>query len=77
MTAQRFTATVSRRDFLAGAAACTALPRAFGSAPPRRPNFIIFYTDDQGIGDLGAYGARDVKTPHLDALAASGARFTN
>jgi arylsulfatase A-like enzyme len=45
-------------------------------APPRRPNFIVIYTDDQGIGDLGCYGGRDVKTPNLDRLAARGARLT-
>ncbi len=42
-----------------------------------RPNFIIFYTDDQGYGDLSCMGATDFATPHLDALAASGVRFTN
>lgn len=44
---------------------------------PARPNFIIIYTDDQGIGDVGCYGGPDVKTPHLDRLATSGMRFTN
>lgn len=42
-----------------------------------RPNFIIFYSDDQGYGDLSCMGATDFKTPHLDAVATSGARFTN
>ncbi len=40
-----------------------------------RPNFIIVYTDDQGYGDLSCMGDTHVRTPHLDALAASGARF--
>jgi len=43
----------------------------------RRPNFIVIYTDDQGYGDLGCYGAKDLKTPNLDALAKAGVRFTN
>ena len=43
----------------------------------RKPNFIIFYTDDQGYGDLSCMGATEFRTPHLDALAAGGARFTN
>jgi arylsulfatase A-like enzyme len=43
----------------------------------RKPNFLIFYTDDHGYGDLSCMGATDFRTPHLDALAASGARFTN
>ncbi len=42
-----------------------------------RPNFIIFLTDDQGYGDLSCMGATDLATPHLDALARSGARLTN
>jgi arylsulfatase A-like enzyme len=41
-----------------------------------RPNFIIVLTDDQGYGDLSCMGATDFRTPHLDGLAASGARFT-
>ena len=61
----------SRRRFLQSASLVLAAP------PARPPNVIIFYTDDQGIGDVGCYGATDVKTPNIDALAAAGARFTN
>ena len=42
----------------------------------RRPNVIIIYTDDQGSVDLGCYGSSDLKTPHMDSLAARGVRFT-
>lgn len=42
-----------------------------------QPNFIVFLTDDQGYGDLSCMGATDFQTPHLDALAAAGARFTD
>ena len=42
-----------------------------------KPNFVIIYADDLGIGDLGCYGAKDVKTPHIDTLAAAGVRFTD
>ena len=42
-----------------------------------RPNFIIFLTDDQGYGDLSCMGETHVRTPHLDAVATSGSRFTN
>lgn len=41
------------------------------------PNFIVFLTDDQGYGDLSCMGATDFRTPHLDSLAAGGARFTD
>jgi arylsulfatase A-like enzyme len=34
-------------------------------------------TDDEGIGDVGVYGAKDLRTPNMDALANSGARFTS
>ncbi len=64
--------SLSRRGLFLAAAA-----RAVAEQPRRKPNFIVIYTDDQGIGDLGCYGARDVKTPHLDRLAARGVRFTN
>ena len=38
---------------------------------------MVFLADDLGCHDIGAWGAADLKTPHIDALAASGARFTN
>jgi arylsulfatase A-like enzyme len=40
------------------------------------PNIIIIYTDDLGFGDVGAYGATDLKTPNIDKLANGGIRFT-
>lgn len=39
-------------------------------------NLIVVVTDDQADWSLGCYGGPDAVTPHLDALAASGARFT-
>jgi arylsulfatase A-like enzyme len=41
-----------------------------------RPNVLLIHVDDLGYGDLGSYGHPVIKTPHLDALAASGLRFT-
>ena len=41
-----------------------------------RPNIIVVVTDDHGYGDLGCFGSDDLKTPHLDRLAASGAVLT-
>ena len=43
----------------------------------KKPNFIVFLTDDHGYGDLSCMGATDFQTPHLDRLASEGARFTN
>ncbi len=38
----------------------------------RDPNFIIIFTDDQGYADLGCFGSKNIKTPHLDRLAGEG-----
>ncbi|HYE86141.1 MAG TPA: sulfatase-like hydrolase/transferase [Vicinamibacterales bacterium] len=45
------------------------------SAP--RPNVVLIITDDVGYGDIGSYGAADVKTPNIDRLARNGVRFTD
>jgi arylsulfatase len=51
---------------------------AFGCASAGRPpNIVLIYTDDQGYGDVGCFGAKDIKTPNLDRLAAEGRRFTD
>ena len=41
------------------------------------PNIVIIFTDDQGYGDVGVFGAGDIDTPHLDAMAESGLMLTN
>lgn len=41
-----------------------------------RPNVIYVMADDLGIGDLGCYGQKKIKTPTIDSLAATGIRFT-
>jgi len=41
-----------------------------------RPNIVLVLADDMGYGDLGCYGARDVRSPVVDRLAAEGVRFT-
>jgi arylsulfatase A-like enzyme len=60
---------LTRRLFLASA--LTA------AAQPRRPNLVIILADDMGYGDIGCYGSPDVPTPHIDALARGGVRFTD
>jgi arylsulfatase A-like enzyme len=47
------------------------------AADPARPNVIVIITDDMGYADLGCYGSRDIRTPHLDRLAAQGVRLMN
>jgi len=41
------------------------------------PNIIIIFTDDQGYGDLGVFGASDISTPNIDRMAGEGVQFTN
>ena len=40
-------------------------------------NFIQILTDDQGWGDLKSYGHVQLKTPHIDQLAADGVKLTD
>jgi len=40
------------------------------------PNFLVILADDLGYGDLSCYGAKDLRTPNIDHLAARGMRFT-
>jgi arylsulfatase A-like enzyme len=42
-----------------------------------RPNILIVLFDDLGYGDLGAFGARSIATPHIDGLAQAGLRLEN
>ncbi len=46
------------------------------TASARPPNVIFILTDNQGAWTLGSYGNPDIRTPHLDQLAAEGIRFT-
>ena len=51
-------------------------PLASAVAQPERPNILLVINDDQGYGDASCYGSKDLQTPHFDALAKSGVRFT-
>src|SRR5580693_1778266 len=62
---------ISRRELIAGMAALQQSASAQPARPSARPNFIIIVSDDHGFEDLGCQGAKDVKTPNFDVLAAS------
>jgi arylsulfatase A-like enzyme len=79
---------INRRDSLKSASATAALaglPRLLlaGENPdsaqaarlPRRPDIILFMTDDQGWFDVGYNGHPVLKTPHTDAFCANGLRL--
>jgi len=50
---------------------------ALHAQPPRKPNILIILADDLGYGDIGAFGAPNIRTPRLDAMAAEGQKWTN
>ena len=67
----------NRRAFLAatGVGIAGLAASAEWPGPRRRPNVILMVSDDQGSIDLGCYGATDLHTPNLDALATRGILF--
>lgn len=61
------------------AVAFTTVAGAAESVKPARaagPNILVILADDMGYGDLGCMGSEHLRTPHLDALASRGMRFT-
>ena len=75
------TPTMTRRQCLKATSRATLatllaarLPARAADTPPR-PNIILCMTDDQGWGDTSYNGHPELKTPNLDAMAASGIRF--
>ncbi len=48
-----------------------------GACAASSPNIIFIFVDDQGYYDLSCYGATEVKTPRIDAMAEAGTRFTD
>jgi choline-sulfatase len=68
-------AMLTRREFVLPAAGAPFVhTRRRGERPP---SVVMFMTDDHGAWATGAYGCREMRTPNIDSLAASGVRFTN
>lgn len=71
--------TLTRRNFLASAAAATAVATvgSAATAQDRPPNIVFILIDDLGWADVGCYGNRFNETPNIDRLASQGMRFTD
>lgn len=53
-------------------------PMSFAGEPaPDKPNIVLIFIDDLGYGDIGPFGSKTHKTPHLDKLASEGMKFTS
>lgn len=50
-------------------------PPLAGASTAVRPNIVVILADDQGWGDLSLHGNKNLKTPRIDSLAATGAAF--
>jgi arylsulfatase A len=75
---------MNRRHFLksAGLTAATLALQGCGNSFQQtssidKPNVIIIFCDDVGYADIGVFGAKGYKTPHLNKMAAEGVKFTD
>jgi arylsulfatase A-like enzyme len=57
--------------------ACLSMAMCQVGTAADKPNIIIFFADDLGYADIGVYGCQDIPTPHVDAIANNGVRFTD
>jgi len=73
----------TRRGFLKAVGAGAAVLASAGNLmagerkAASKPNILMILVDDLGYGDLSSYGAKDLKTPHIDRLMTAGMRFDN
>ena len=64
-------------EFRFALALMVLLVAASVSAQTPPPNIVLIMSDDMGYGDLGSYGAPDVRTPNIDTLAREGIKLTD
>jgi arylsulfatase A-like enzyme len=65
---------LSLKKFLLSATTSVSLLAPSDAA---KPNFVVIFADDLGYGDLGCFGSKTIKTPHLDRMAEEGMRLTS
>src|SRR3954447_11192766 len=69
--------SLRRPTGLLAAVALAASSAVMGAEPAKRPNVIVFLTDDNGYGDLACHGHPFLKTPNFDRLHAESVRLTD
>ncbi|MGC6466937.1 MAG: sulfatase-like hydrolase/transferase [Akkermansiaceae bacterium] len=47
------------------------------SQAAEKPNVVVIFCDDMGYGDVGCFGAKGWKTPHIDSIAENGVKLTD
>ena len=62
--------------FALGSVAVTAQATKSSEIASKQPNILFFFADDLRADTVGAFGGKDVRTPHIDALAARGTKLT-
>lgn len=69
--------TLTRRSLLGGSVAVMSLFAGGARAQrvTRPPNIVFFLADDLGFADVACYGRPDLRTPHIDRIAAEGIHF--
>lgn len=72
---KRSSAWLAAARWLLGAA--IVLCAGMEARAEERPNIVLIFTDDQGYGDVGCFGATGFRTPNLDRMAAEGMKFTD
>ena len=71
---------MNRRVFVLCAwigAALAGGPRTVSAADAPRPNFIVINIDDLGYADIGPFGSKLNRTPHLDRMAKEGCKLAS
>ena len=69
--------TVNKTLQLGGLLAYAALLFGAARGAPARPNILFIFSDDHAQAAISAYGSKVNRTPNIDRIAGSGARFTN
>ena len=74
--AERAHRTIALSLFVA-ASICLPSPSAGTGKVERHPNIIFILVDDMGYGDVGCFGAKAIRTPNIDRMAAEGLKLTS